>query len=701
VRVGRISAGRGHYWAVLVGYLGLTLLMLGPFLAHWRTAIPGGPIASVDGYQNVWNLWWVQQALSQSRNPFVSDLIFYPQGAPLYLQTLNITNALLGLPFTATLGPVAAYNVVAVLAFTLCGLGGYALSLRESGSRAAALLGGLIFAFGPFHVAKLWDGQLELVAAQWLVLYALLLLRALSNGRRREALLAGLLLALVAFTSWYYALFAAILSALLVALWWPAGTGARALSAHLGRATLVGATGAALILPVLALAFTAEHRALAPIDPSEVAARSANLLDYLLPSNLHPLWGEQVGVAVGNSWQRLSADWNVAPGYTALALAGVALVGTWRQAWRWLVVLLVGLLLSLGPVLQIGPWNTGIPLPYALIAALPGLSLGRRPFLFAVLVLLALAVLAALGTRLLLQRASGRARPLLLVALLLLIGFEYLPRPWPIQPAAVHPAYQALVQGSGAVLELPPPVYKRIGPQQAQIVHGRPIFGGYLARAPLYPLVDEAAVLRDLWAVGLGARHDASRVLIGPDDPMAALRAYGVRVIVVQWAALNPDYRPELSRALSAALPSHAPSFADATLSIYALPEGPLTPVASFAPDWYSEEREGERRWRWMGSQATITLYNPGTTAAPVALGLQIQSYAEPRDLRLSLGEVELGAWPIATTDTPLQLHLIVPPGEHALRLSAPATDEPGTNRQISVVVTAAHADWLEPILFK
>jgi hypothetical protein len=702
VRVRRAAAARpqwlslahGHYLAALAGYLLLTLLMLGPFLAHWRTAIPGGPIAGVDGYQNVWNLWWVERALRSGQNPFVSGLIFYPQGAPLYLQTLNITNALLGLPITTGLGPVAAYNAIAVLAFALCGIGGYALTLRESGSRAAALLGGVIFAFGPFHVAKLWDGQLELVAAQWLALYALLLLRALTDGRRGEAILAGLVLALVAYTSWYYALFAAVLSLLLVALWWPAGGGRRAAGSHLGRAALVGAVGAALILPVLAMAATAEHRALGAVDAGEVLTRSANLLDYLLPSYLHPLWGEAVGLAVSLRWERASADWNVALGYTAIALAAVGVVGDWRRAWRWLAVLLTALILSLGPVLQVGPWNTGIPLPYALIAALPGLSLGRRPFLFAVLVLLALAVLAALGARLLLARTPARARIALLGVLLLLLAGEYLPRPWPVQPAAVHPIYQTLAQGQGAVLELPPPVYKRIGPQRAQIVHGRPIFGGYLARAPIYPLVDEAAVLRDLWATSLGLPHDPSRVLIGPEDPLAALRAYGVRDIVVHWDTLAPSFRPELTRALTAALPGVAPTFVDDTLSVYTLPAGPPTPVAFFGSDWHPEEREGARRWRWMGAQGTLTLTNPGTEAAPLELELDLLSYAEPRELSLALGEAALGRWSVDPAGAALRLRLLVPPGEHVLRLSAPAAREERSGRELSVVVTGATARW-------
>lgn len=691
----RPSAG-AHYLIATAGYLALALLMLGPFLALWAAAIPGGPIAAVDGYQNVWNLWWVQRAVAAGQNPFVTDLLFYPQGAPLYLQTLSITNGLMALPVTALFGPVAAFNTAAVLSFALCGLAAYALTLRETGSRAAAALGGLIFSFGPFHVTKLWDGQLELVAAQWLPLFALFLLRAFGDGRRRDAVLAGVCLALVAYTSWYYALFAALFGALAALLWWPRREGRAATLRHLGQGALAAGVGAALVAPALVLAATAEHRALLPVPPAEVAERSANLLAFFAPSYLHPLWGDTVTRTIGLDWAFNTADWNIALGYTAIALAALGVAGAWRQAWRWLVILLAAMAFALGPTLWAGPWRVDLPMPYDLLAALPGLSLGRRPFLFAVVVTMSLAVLAGLGARVLLARLPARARPAALVAIGLLLAVEYIPRPWPANPAAVHPYYQTVARGEGAVLELPPPVSKRIAPQRAQLVHGRPLFGGYLARNPLYPFPDEAPVARDLWATGLGYRHDPGRVLLGPDDPLAALRAYGVRTVVVRWGELPAGAEGQVRPALERALPGVAPRFADGAISVYEVPAGPAEPLAFLAADWYPEERDGERRWRWMGAQGTIVLLNPGPSSAEVELMLRLESYAAPRELRLALDGAELGAWEVAPAPAgrALTLRLLVPPGRHALALRAPATREAGTPRELSLVLAGAEARW-------
>jgi hypothetical protein len=128
----RRAEWRGHLFA-LGGYLVCSLLMLIPILPHFTQAIPGGPVAAVDGWQNVWNLWWTQQALANGTNPFYTNYLYYPDGIPLHLHTLNISNGLLVLPITTLFGPIAGYNTAVLLAFVLMGMGGYCLALRVSG----------------------------------------------------------------------------------------------------------------------------------------------------------------------------------------------------------------------------------------------------------------------------------------------------------------------------------------------------------------------------------------------------------------------------------------------------------------------------------------------------------------------------------------------------------------------------------------
>ncbi|NTV65925.1 MAG: hypothetical protein HGA65_20645, partial [Oscillochloris sp.] len=212
MRTSSFSADLRYYLRACAGYALAALLVMAPALLRIASAIPGGPVAAVDGWQNVWNLWWVQRALASGHNPFFSDMIFYPQGVSLALQTLGLSNGILALPVTAIWGPAAGYNAAVLLALILCGLAGCALALEVSGDRLVAFLAGLIFTCSPYHLTRIYDGQLELIALQWPTFYALFFFRALAGRAWRDALLAGLFLALTGYTSLYYLIFMAIFS---------------------------------------------------------------------------------------------------------------------------------------------------------------------------------------------------------------------------------------------------------------------------------------------------------------------------------------------------------------------------------------------------------------------------------------------------------------------------------------------------------
>lgn len=691
-----------HTLLALVGYALTALLLLRVILPVFATAIPGGPVAQVDGWQNVWNLWWVQRALASAQNPFVTPLLFYPQGVSLYLQTLGITNGILVLPITALWGPVAGYNAALLLALTLTGLAGYALALHVSGDKRAAFLAGLLFTLAPSHLTRVWDGQLELASLQWAALYLLCLLRALEAGRRRDAILAGVLLALTGLTSWYALLFMALMSLGLVLLWAPSsahprplrarGLGGTGLRGLIGQAALVAGTAAVLLLPVIvpAIASATRQGAVARPEPDELLARSANLLDFWLPSYLHPLWGEAIFARVGPAWHNFSGDWNAALSYSVLALAALGAVTRWRESWRWLVLAGGALLFALGSELQIGGWRTGVPLPYALLNLLPGLSLGRRPGLFVAAATLALIPPSALGLSSLGALIQRRGRPLLWAIPLLLMAIELLPRPWPLLPAAMHPAYQTLAGGSGAVLEVPPAAYKYVEPQRAQLVHGRPILGGYLARSPSYPWPNLMPAVRPLWKM---RPEPADPFVAGSDGPLAALHSYGISTVLVRWDQIEPERRAAVREALAQALPGVSPSYADATLAVYQVPDVAPGLIAALAGDgWQRPEGDGARRWRWMGEVGDLVLINPNDVPQQMVLRLAAHSFQRPRVVQLTLDGAPAGTWEVGLDRSAVTLHLWLTPGAHRLTLQAPADREPIANsaRLLSIALDEA-----------
>src|SRR3954463_14733797 len=126
---GRAAGGRAfwpHVWALL-GYFALALVVTFPAAAHFTSQVPGDLIADRD--QNLWNLWWLLQALTHPANPFHTDMLYYPYGANLYYHTLALPLGLIGLIPLLLFGLPAAYNTVLLAAFTLSGYGAFRLAL--------------------------------------------------------------------------------------------------------------------------------------------------------------------------------------------------------------------------------------------------------------------------------------------------------------------------------------------------------------------------------------------------------------------------------------------------------------------------------------------------------------------------------------------------------------------------------------------
>ncbi len=217
-------------WAAHALALGVyTLMALAvtyPMPLHIGERIIANQPGQVDGYLGIWNIWWAATALTAGRSPFVTPLLFHPQGLDLFWQTLSLPQGLLALPLTLTLGPLPAYNLLILLSFILGAYFAFLFiqhALRRPGapppSALAAIVGGAVYAFAPFHMQKVLDAQLEVASVQWLPLWALATLALLERRRWPWALLSAAALLWVGLGTWYYGLFALIATGIAAGLW--------------------------------------------------------------------------------------------------------------------------------------------------------------------------------------------------------------------------------------------------------------------------------------------------------------------------------------------------------------------------------------------------------------------------------------------------------------------------------------------------
>lgn len=594
---------------IIVAYAFLALVLTWPLVAHLSTHVPGN---GVDDPPLTWNLWWVSHALLDTgTNPFHTDYLFYPLGINLAYYTLTLLNGLLSIPLQASMGLVAASNLLLLSSFVLSGYGAFLVAsfcLRSSQPPQAEDLGldprsrlfaaagaGLLYAFASSKLAYAALGQWNIASSQWIPFYVLYLLKMGEHPWRwRYPLMATLFLLLQAYAELTFASFL-ILFTLLWAAWLILTQGRGLQAPGLRRTALnlvvVGLLFSVGLLPILTMMIPdmlAEGDIL--VEGGGFAdVFSADLLGFLVPTMYHPVFGTLV--------DRFNFDHSVGQhiylGYLVLLLAIVVVVRQWarprnmpepavesaiRQPVKqetsaesgvarwikfWSLSALVFGLLVLGPALRINGQNTGIPMPFALVAQLPFFEGNRYPSRYSVMLMFSLAMLVAFSLATLLQGRRKRT-PLGVLAIFGLLAsfllFEHLSIPLSLSDMRVPLVYQTIadaIPGDATLLDLP--VAWRNGfrvtgtqhpiimfQQYYQSIHGLPILGGNTSRNPplKFQYFTQAPVINTLIALETG--HEVDSAVIEQDQALAAdvLRFFDIQAIVVHPEQTGPHIVP-------------------------------------------------------------------------------------------------------------------------------------------------------------
>ena len=347
-------------------------------LLTWPLAVSPGDAISVrdDYWSNLWNAWWVRRALFELHvSPYWTDQLFYPTGVSLGRHTLSPLNAVAGALASFVVSPATAYNLLLGLHFWLSGWAACALARYETGNHVGAIIAGLVYAFCPVHYFYL--PQVNVATFEFLPLVFLFFLKTYREGGARNATGAVASVALLAATSLYFLVYALLFALLLLAggrLWRrhdsvPGG----------GRRLLATGVPAALVVVAIGWPLLSEWLPAAAGGAGAPARRPAG--NDLLGFN----W---------SGTERVLVSWPSMLGYAALLLAAAGIRG-WRNHRGWIVVGAAFWVLGLGSTLRVAGTETGVPLPYALVAQAPLLELLRMSNRFFVVTQLAFAVLCA------------------------------------------------------------------------------------------------------------------------------------------------------------------------------------------------------------------------------------------------------------------------------------------------------------------
>lgn len=470
----------------------------------------------------IWTLAWDAHALLAGWPLFDANM-FFPQAGALGWAEHHMGIGVFAAPIYAlTHDPVYAYWCIWLAAFVLNGLAMQALGFRITRDTVASFGAGLVYAFCFFrmhhahgHVQMLWTWALPLalVAAD----------RWVERPTAWRVVTVTALVVLQALSGWYLAVDVALL--LLVAA--PFLLIGRPLTL---RHAVTGAVAVAVAFPAV-LWFAGAYTHLSGNSLAEVMGNSADVASYLVPPE-NTWLGRWVGTHTSLKPRWIWGEQTLYAGMVALALGGIGKWGWFRKPDRLTAAVAVAGGIALA--LSFGPGVSG-HMPFDYFATLPVMGLLRAPARMALLVMLALSVLVAVGSAYLRTRWRQPATVLLTVAAVLGLWESYVVGfPGGTPPREPIPAVYTRLASlpAGPVLSLPtyrfaPDNFREADYLLFSTAHWLPIVNGFGRHEPPGHK-EQMEVL---------ARFPAP-------DAIARLRQIGVRYVV-----LHPDRASELARA--------------------------------------------------------------------------------------------------------------------------------------------------------
>lgn len=416
-----------------------------------------------DGLLQTWMMIWDIHAWKTGAS-FWDANMFWPHPDALAYSDHMIGAAIVAAPFYLITGnPIFAHNAFTFLSFVIGGVGMFLLARRLTGSAAAGLIAGIIFAYCPWRLAHV-GAEINQLANQWMPFALLFLHRALDDDSKWwEPFALGIFIALHSLGSFYHAAMIGVMIISIVASRLAISRGRFSKRTWLGL-IVGGLTSFLLILPASIPYYRVAQSQGTKRNLTEIKLLSADVVDYLRAAPWNRLWGG-VSRFLPEPQSRFYAEHMLFIGFTVLVLAIIGAHGARNNANKksYIVAALVLFIFSLGPYLNIFGKATNIPLPYlAAYHLLPGFGAMRGIGRFAVAVETALAVLAAFGfVRLMENRKTNRGKTAFTAAIISLLFLEFFSSPLPnYKPqagAAIPEVYKWLADQKGQfpIIELP------------------------------------------------------------------------------------------------------------------------------------------------------------------------------------------------------------------------------------------------------
>jgi len=394
-------------WVILAG-IALAVITSWPLVLHMPSRIApdlGDPI------RTAWEIAWVGHAMLHDPVHLFNANAFYPHPLSLAFSDSLLGYGPAGFFGSGTTAALIRFNLLFLLAWSLCFVGAYLLARELGLHRIGASAAGVAFAYAPYRVTE--AGHLHVISSGGIPLALFLLLRGYRRGSPRLVLAGWIVSAWqvsLGFTlGLQYVYLLGILAVLVLFYWWrgPRSTGAvsprgpliprRLLAMTCIGVALLGLVSIYQARPYLKVAhdYPTAKRSL-----REVKTYSAGPAALLAASSENRVWG---GVTAPMRDEVRSKNESVFfPGGLILVLALIGLAGA-AYTRRLRVGLAIGIFTC--SILALGLGLTGAGYPYRLVLDFaPGWNGVRVPGRVFTLATLFYALLAGAGVQLLVRR---------------------------------------------------------------------------------------------------------------------------------------------------------------------------------------------------------------------------------------------------------------------------------------------------------
>lgn len=440
-----------------------------------------------DGYQNVWNIWWIDWAVAHlHQSPWVTQYVHWPSGMSLISQTMNPFNGLLMLPFIelAHLNIVQAVNTVVIFSFVTSGITMMWFVYYINRSYAVAVFAGALFTFSSYHFSHA-IGHMQLISMEWVPLFMLAWWRLIEKPSFRIATGAALALFLVMLCDYYYLFYSVIAAVIILAYFLIKRT-----LPITKRNVLIFLTFGGICLATIAPFFylLVHQNAQDPLlGAHDEAFFSLDPLMLFIPASLD-LW-KQLGIIdkwpfVAESGMYLGLVLLI-PLFVLFFFRRRFTVPKWLNVW-W-IIFFVFAILALGPRLRVwGHTLHDIPLPYAALTKLvPTLEVSGMPMRMIFMAIFAAIVIASFFFKKIdLTRTKGKVLFGLVVAVFIIDMYPRVALP---RGVTEYPPYVTVLKdlqqrhGTGIVDDA---AFSPMTALYYQTVHHKPLVFGYTTRIP-------------------------------------------------------------------------------------------------------------------------------------------------------------------------------------------------------------------------